>query len=73
VDAKFIIGDYETEHKFQVVGDMLYDGILGKDFFEEKINYMRKEIILGKFVLKFDKERQPERSNKEVRVILKQM
>jgi hypothetical protein len=77
VDAKLMIGDYETEHQFQVIGDGInipYDGILGKDFFESKqatINYMRKEIIMGKVVLKFDKERQSEKSDKEVRAILK--
>jgi hypothetical protein len=68
VNAKLIIGNYETEHKFQVIGDGInipYDGILGKDYFESKqatIDYMRKVI------LKFDKERQPERSKKEERL-----
>jgi hypothetical protein len=36
VDAKLIIGNYETEYEFQVVGDGInnpYDGILGKDCF----------------------------------------
>jgi hypothetical protein len=77
VNAKLIVGNYETEHKFQVIGDGInnpYDGILGKDFFESRgatTDYMRKEIIMGKVTLKFDKERQPEKSNKEVRVVLK--
>jgi hypothetical protein len=75
VDAKLMIGNCETEHKFQVVEgiNIPYDGILGKDFFESKkatINYMRKK-IMGKVVLKFDRERQLEESNQEVWVILK--
>jgi hypothetical protein len=77
VDAKLIIGNYETEHEFQVVGDRInipYDGILGKDFFESKqatTDHMRKEIFMGKVILKIDQERQPEKSNKEIQVILK--
>jgi hypothetical protein len=77
VNAKLIVGNYETEHRFQVIGDGInipYDGIPGKDFFESKqatIDYVRKETVMGKVILKFDKERQPESSNKEVRVTLK--
>jgi hypothetical protein len=39
IELELSTGDHETEHKFQVVGDGInipYDGILGKDFFEDK-------------------------------------
>jgi hypothetical protein len=77
VNAKLRVVNYETEHRFQVIGDVInipYDGILGKDFFESKqatVDYVRKEIVMGKVILKFDKERQPETSNKEVQISLK--
>jgi hypothetical protein len=67
VNVNITIGNYETDHKFQVIGDGIniqYGGILGKDFFESKqatIDYRRKEIIMGELKLKFDKETQPER------------
>jgi hypothetical protein len=77
VNAKLTVGNYETEHKFQVIGDGInipYDGVLGKHFFESRqatIDYMRKEMIMGKVALKFDKERQPEKSDNEFWVVLK--
>jgi hypothetical protein len=57
---RLIMVNYKTEHKFHVVGDGInipYDGILGKNFFDSKqatINYVRKEIIMDKVILKFD-------------------
>jgi hypothetical protein len=77
VNAKLKVGNYETKHKFQVTGggiNIPYDGILRKDFIKSRqatIDYMRKEIIRGKVTLKFDKERQLEKSDKKVWVVLK--
>jgi hypothetical protein len=64
-----IVGYYETEHKFHVVGSGMNipcDCILGKDFFERKratIDYVRKAITLGKVALKFDSNKE---TNKHV-------
>jgi hypothetical protein len=77
VDAKLIVGNYEMEHKFHVVGsgvNIPCDGILGKDFFESKqatIDYVRKEVIMGKVALKFDNNKQTRAKNKEILVVLK--
>jgi hypothetical protein len=44
---------HETDHKFQIVGDGINircDGLLGKDFFENKktkIDYECREIVMG--------------------------
>jgi hypothetical protein len=77
VDPKLIVGNYETEHKFHVVGSGMNipcDGILGKDFFESKqatIDYVGKEITMGKVALKFDNNKQTRAQNKEILVVLK--
>ena len=52
--------NHETTHFFHVVGDgirITYDGILGEDFFISKkarINYNKREIVMGGVKLKFD-------------------
>jgi hypothetical protein len=77
VNAKLIVGNYETEHKFHVVGSGMNiprDGILGNDFSESKratIDYVRKEITMGKVALKFDDNKQTRVQNKEILVVLK--
>jgi hypothetical protein len=77
VNAKLIVGNYETEHKFHAVGSGMNipcDGILGKDFFESKqatIDYVRKEVTMGKVALKFDKDQKTRAPNKEILVVLK--
>jgi hypothetical protein len=77
VNAKLTVGNYETEHKFHVVGSGMNipcDGILGKDFFESKratIDYVRKEVTMGKVALKFDNNKQTRAQNKEILVVLK--
>jgi hypothetical protein len=51
---------HETDHKFQIVGDGINipcDGLLGKDFFENKkakIDYERREIAMGDVRIQFD-------------------
>jgi transposase InsO family protein len=76
VDVKLMIGNYEIEHKFHIVGegiDIPYDGVLGKDFFESNqatIDYLRKEICMGRVIWGFDQDRWPDWANKEVKVML---
>jgi hypothetical protein len=76
-NVKLTVGNYETEHKFQVIGDganIPCDGILGQDFFESKgatIEYIRKEIVMGELRLKFDHNTPAEEQNKEIRFTLK--
>jgi hypothetical protein len=51
---------HETDHKFQIAGDGINipcDGLLGKDFFENKkakIDYERREIVMGDERIQFD-------------------
>jgi hypothetical protein len=57
---KLFTNTHETTHRFHVVGDEFvinYDGILGRDFFEDKqsiINYCDRQIIMGDVVINFD-------------------
>jgi hypothetical protein len=54
---KLLTDTHETTHRFHVVGDEFvinYDGILGRDFFEDKqsiINYCDQQIIMGDVVV----------------------
>jgi hypothetical protein len=39
INVRLTTGNFETKHKFQIIGNCVnipYDGILGKDFFEDK-------------------------------------
>ena len=50
---------HETTHTFHVGNEfgIQYDGILGRDFFEDKqgiINYCDQQITMGDIVVKFD-------------------
>jgi hypothetical protein len=51
---------HETIHTFHIMGSdfqLQYDGILGRDFWEDKeaaINYCNREIIMGNIIIKFD-------------------
>jgi hypothetical protein len=60
VALKLFTDTHETDHTFHVVGNELgiqYDGILGRDFFEDKrtiINYCDRQIIMGDVSVKFD-------------------
>jgi hypothetical protein len=63
IALKLSTDDHEAEHKFQLVADKINiiniscDGILGKDFFEDKkvkIDYERREIVTGYLRIKFD-------------------
>jgi hypothetical protein len=77
VNVRLTTGNFETEHKFQVIGDGMNipcDGILGRDFFEDKqatIDYVRKEIVMGRVRLKFDDDRQIREQDREIRITLK--
>lgn len=60
VKLKLTTQTHETEHPFHVMGDgfeCMYDGILGKDFWESKraiINYCDRKIHMGPVTLNFD-------------------
>jgi hypothetical protein len=68
---------HETEHPFQIVGDGIdipCDGILGKDFFERervKIDYGRREVIMGKVRVGFDEGKKSNEQVDRVYTILK--
>ena len=57
---KLFTDAHETTHTFHIVGSefgIQYDGILGRDFFEDKqsiISYCDQQIIMGDVVVKFD-------------------
>ena len=57
---KLFTDTHETTHEFHVVGnefEIQYDGILGRDFFEDKqsiISYCDRQITMGNVVVKFD-------------------
>jgi hypothetical protein len=57
---KLFTDTHETTHTFHVVGNefgIQYDGILGRNFFEDKqsiINYCDQQSIMGAVVVKFD-------------------
>ena len=69
--------DHETTHIFHTVGDgirITYDGILGQDFFvskRAKIDYKKREIIMGDQRLKFDNRVLSDEQFKEVSIVLK--
>lgn len=69
--------NYETAHTFHIVGDGIripYDGILGQDFFENKrakIDYKKREMIMGDVRLKFDDKSLSREQVREVRTVLK--
>jgi len=70
-------GNHETKHVFHVVGDGIripYDGILGQDFFISKrarIDYEKREIIMGDVILKFDDRVLLDKKVKEIDIVLK--
>lgn len=57
---KLFTDTHETTHNFHVVGNefgIQYDGILGRDFFEDKqsiISYCDRQISMGDVVVRFD-------------------
>jgi len=59
ITLKLFTDTHETTHPFHVVGSefgIQYDGILGRNFFEDKqniINYCGQQIIMGDVVVKF--------------------
>jgi hypothetical protein len=56
---KLFTDTHENTHSFHVVGNEFgnkYDGILGRDFFEDKqsiINYCNRQVLVGDVVVKF--------------------
>jgi hypothetical protein len=68
---------HEREHPFQIVGDGIdipCDGILGKDFFEKekaKIDYSRRQVIMGGVRVKFDEDTEVNGPASTVYTILK--
>ena len=69
--------NHEMTHFFHVVGDGIrisYDGILGEDFFIRKkarIDYKKREIVMGDVKLKFDDKILSDERVKEMNVVLK--
>jgi hypothetical protein len=57
---------HETTHTFHIMGSdfqFQYDGILGRDFREDKratLSYCNTEIIMGDIVIKFDPKKKDE-------------
>ena len=60
VTLKLFTPTHETTHTFHVMGDNFdcrYDGILGRDFWEDKranISYCDSEIVMGDVTIRFD-------------------
>jgi len=69
--------NYETAHIFHIDGDgikILYDGILGQDFFISKrarIVCKKREIRIGNVRLKFDDRVLSDKQVKEMSTVLK--
>ena len=69
--------NHETKHIFHVVGNGIripHDGILGQDFFMSKrarIDYKKREIIMGDVRLKFDDRVLSGKQVKEISIFLK--
>ena len=69
ITLKLFTGTHETAHTFHVVGNefgIQHDGILGRDFFEDKqsiINYCDQQVIMGDCVVIFDPK--PDKVNRE--------
>ena len=77
IEMRLSTENHETTHCFHVVGDGLripYDGILGEDFFiskRAKIDYKKREILMGDVKLKFDDKNLLDERVKEMNVVLK--
>jgi len=69
--------DHQTTHIFHIVGDGIripYDAILGEDFLiskRAKIDYMKREIVMGNVKLKFDDKILSEEKVREGSILLK--
>jgi len=69
ITLKLFTDTHETTQTFHVVGNefgIQYDGILGRNFFEDKqsiINYCDQQVIMGDVVVKFDPK--PDKVNSE--------
>jgi hypothetical protein len=77
ISLKLFSDHHETVHDFHVVGEefiLHYDGILGRDFWENKkavIDYCKGEILMEDVIIKFDSKDTDNSAKKTLTVTLK--